>query len=94
MTADGYEILTARTPTSPGGPVPMPEVAVKMANGEARDDTHELGVASWLGGKMYDYELNDQRGIKGNHSIKKTQCHSEANNLFFCPKIGSTQSLS
>lgn len=38
---------------------------------------------------MYDYESNDERGIKEKHSIKKTLCHSEANNLFFCPKIGS-----
>lgn len=26
VTEDGVEILTARTPTSPGGPIPMPEV--------------------------------------------------------------------
>ncbi|KAI9743559.1 MAG: Methionine aminopeptidase 1 [Claussenomyces sp. TS43310] len=30
VTADGVEVLTARTPTSPGGPVPMP-----VTNGES-----------------------------------------------------------
>ena len=33
VTADGVEILTARFPDSPGGPVPMPVAAVE-ANGE------------------------------------------------------------
>jgi hypothetical protein len=36
VTADGVEILTARLPDSPGGPVPMPVAAVAAveANGE------------------------------------------------------------
>lgn len=33
VTEDGVEVLTARLPTSPGGPVPMPKV--ETANGEA-----------------------------------------------------------
>jgi len=33
VTTDGVEILTARLPDSPGGPVPMP-VAAEEANGE------------------------------------------------------------
>lgn len=32
VTADGVEILTARFPDSPGGPVPMPVAALE--NGE------------------------------------------------------------
>jgi hypothetical protein len=27
VTADGVEVLTARFPDSPGGPIPMPEIA-------------------------------------------------------------------
>lgn len=32
VTADGVEVLTARLPNSPGGPVPMP-VVEKVENG-------------------------------------------------------------
>ncbi len=32
MTADGVEVLTARLPNSPGGPIPIPTAAT---NGEA-----------------------------------------------------------
>lgn len=32
MTADGVEVLTARFPDSPGGPIPMP--IVEGTNGE------------------------------------------------------------
>ena len=39
VTKDGVEVLTARLPTSPGGPVPMPEAATASEiplNGELR----------------------------------------------------------
>jgi hypothetical protein len=36
VTADGVEILTARLPDSPGGPVPMPVPAVEV-NGEKNE---------------------------------------------------------
>ena len=40
MTADGVEVLTARLPDSPGGPVPMPSVnGEEAANGEKKADT-------------------------------------------------------
>lgn len=32
MTADGVEVLTARLPNSPGGPIPMP--VAEAVNGE------------------------------------------------------------
>lgn len=32
VTEDGVEVLTARLPTSPGGPVPMPKI--EAVNGE------------------------------------------------------------
>lgn len=38
VTEDGVEILTARLPDSPGGPVPMPE----QASVPATDGTGEL----------------------------------------------------
>ncbi|PSS15325.1 hypothetical protein M430DRAFT_142951 [Amorphotheca resinae ATCC 22711] len=38
VTADGVEVLTARTPNSPGGPVPMPVVAV---DGEKKEETSQ-----------------------------------------------------
>jgi hypothetical protein len=31
VTADGVEILTARSPDSPGGPIPMPGIEVVEA---------------------------------------------------------------
>ncbi|KAF4635399.1 hypothetical protein G7Y89_g2709 [Cudoniella acicularis] len=43
VTADGVEVLTARLPNSPGGPVPMP-IPVVEANGEKNGETNEAGA--------------------------------------------------
>jgi methionyl aminopeptidase len=39
VTENGVEILTARFPDSPGGPVPMPVPATKEVNGAKKEET-------------------------------------------------------
>lgn len=39
VTENGVEILTARLPDSPGGPVPMPVPATKEVNGAKKEET-------------------------------------------------------
>lgn len=43
VTEDGVEVLTARFPTSPGGPIEMPVAAAMTANGEATNGVVENG---------------------------------------------------
>ena len=43
VTEDGVEILTARAPTSPGGPISMP-IAGRNTNEEAAKDSKEAGA--------------------------------------------------
>jgi methionyl aminopeptidase len=40
VTETGVEVLTARQENSPGGPIPIPEVANGNANGHANGDAN------------------------------------------------------